>query len=48
MLWFDGVVTLVAAMVALKVVSLLKRPVDVCELGSVSDHWIAEHRGNSL
>ena len=44
MLWIETAVTLVAGMVALMVVILAKRPVDVDELGSVSDHWIAQHR----
>ena len=44
MLWIGTAVTLVAAIVALMVVILANRPVDVHELGSVSDHWIAQHR----
>jgi hypothetical protein len=42
MLWIGTAVTLVAGIVALRMV-LAKRPADVDELGSVSDHWIAEH-----
>ena len=34
---------LVGGMVALVVVIFAKRPADVRKLGSVSDHWIAEH-----
>ncbi len=44
MLWIGTAVTLVAAIVALMVVILANRPVDVHELGSVSDHWMAKHR----
>jgi hypothetical protein len=44
MLWIGTAVTLVAAIVALMVFILANRPVDVPELGSVSDHWIAQHR----
>jgi hypothetical protein len=44
MLWIGTAVTLVAAIVALMVVILGHRSVDVHELGSVSDHWIAQHR----
>ena len=48
MLWIGTAVTLVAGMVALTLVILAKRPADVDTLGSVSDHWIAEHRVDSL
>ena len=47
MLWIGTAVTLVAGMVALTLVILAKRPADVGTLGSVSDHWIAEHRVDS-
>jgi hypothetical protein len=40
-------VTLVAGIVALIVVILAKRPADVNDFGSVTDHWIAEHRVDS-
>jgi len=45
MLWIE--MTLVAGIVALMVVILAKRPADVDDLGSVSDHWIAQHRVDS-
>lgn len=35
-------VTLIASVVV--VLILATRPADVDDLGSVSDHWIAEHR----
>jgi len=44
MLWLGTAVTLVAGIVALTAVILVKRPVAIDELGSVSAHWIAEHR----
>ena len=47
MLWIGTAVTLVAGIVALMVVILAKRPPDVDDLGSVSDHWIAQHRVDS-
>ena len=47
MLWIGTAVTLVAGIVALTLVILAKRPADVGTLGSVSDHWIAEHRVDS-
>ena len=40
MFWIGLGVTLVAAIVVMAVV--VKRPAD--DLGSVSDHWIAQHR----
>jgi hypothetical protein len=43
MFWIRMAVTLVAGIVALVVVILGKRPVDIGKLGSVSDRWIAEH-----
>ena len=48
MLWIGTAVTLVAGIVAPTLVILAKRPADVGTLGSVSDHWIAEHRVDSL
>jgi hypothetical protein len=48
MLRIGTAVTLVAGIVALLVVILAKkRHVNVDQLGSVSDHWIAEHRVDS-
>jgi hypothetical protein len=47
MLWIGTAVTLVAGIVALLVVILAKRHVNVGQLGSVSDHWIAEHGADS-
>jgi hypothetical protein len=44
MVWIGTAVTLVAGIVA---VILAKRPADVEDLGTVSDHWIAEHRVDS-
>lgn len=44
MLCIGIAVTLVAGVVALMVVCLARRGVDVDELGSVSDQWVAEHR----
>jgi len=44
MLWIGTAVTLVAGIVALMAVILVKRPADVDDLGSVSDHWVAQHR----
>jgi hypothetical protein len=47
-MWLIGTaVALVACIVVLMVVILVKRPIDVNELGSVSHHWIAEHRVDS-
>jgi hypothetical protein len=43
-MWWIGT-SLVALIVALVVVGI-KRPADMGELGSVSDRWIAEHRGD--
>ena len=37
-------VMLVVGIVALLVVIVAKRPGDVETLGSLSDHWIAQHR----
>jgi hypothetical protein len=47
MLWIGTAVTLVAGIVALLVGILAKRPVNVDQLGSVSEHWIAEHHVDS-
>jgi hypothetical protein len=44
MLWIGTAVTFVAGIVALMVVIRAIRPPDVDDLGSVSHHWIAEHR----
>ena len=43
MFWIRMAVTLIAGIVALLVVILGRRPVDIGQLGSVSDDWIAEH-----
>jgi uncharacterized membrane protein YidH (DUF202 family) len=43
MFWIRTAVTLLAGIVALVVVILSKRPVDIGTLGSVSDQWIADH-----
>jgi hypothetical protein len=40
-------VTLAAGIVALMVVILAKRPIDVDERGSVNDQWMAQHRVDS-
>lgn len=45
MLWIG--LTLVVGVIALRVTILVRRPRDVDELGSVSAHWIAEHRVDS-
>jgi hypothetical protein len=42
MFWIETAVTLVAAIVLVMLVMLVKRPAE--DLGSVSDHWVAEHR----
>jgi hypothetical protein len=47
MFWIGTAVTLVAGIVALTLVILANRHVNVDQLGSVSDHWIAEHRVDS-
>jgi hypothetical protein len=47
MVWIGASVTLVAGIVALIVVILAKRPADVDDLGTVSAHWIAQHRADS-
>ena len=44
MRWRGTAVTMVVGMVALLVVMLAKRSTHGQELGSVSAHWIAEHR----
>jgi hypothetical protein len=44
MLWIGTAVISVVALVAVVVVILVRRPPDVAELGSVSEHWIAHHR----
>ena len=47
MLGIETAVTLVVGIVALIVAILAKRPTDVDELGSVSNHWIADHHVDS-
>jgi hypothetical protein len=44
MFWIRTAATLVAGIVALVVVILGKRPVDIERLGSVGNRWIAEHQ----
>ena len=46
MLWIETAVTVVAGIVALMAIILAKRRADDDELGSVSHHWIAEHRAD--
>jgi hypothetical protein len=43
MLWRLTALTALAGIVVLTVVMLLKRTVNVNELGCVSNRWIAEH-----
>jgi hypothetical protein len=47
MLWIGTAVALVICIVTLMVVILGNRPIDGDALGSVSNHWIAEHRVDS-
>ena len=47
MLWIVTAVMLVAGVVALIVMMLTRRAVNLDELGSVSDRWIADHRVDS-
>ena len=42
--WLGTALTLLAGIVALLLVILVKRRVDVDELGSVSHRWLAQHR----
>jgi len=44
MLWIGTAVALVAAIAALAVVVLAKRPVKAGELGAVSHRWLVDHR----
>jgi hypothetical protein len=46
MLWIGTAVALVAGIVVLMMVILVKRPIGVDELGSVSHRWIIDHRGD--
>ena len=48
MLWIGTAVTLLAGAVALLVIVRAKRRADIYQLGSVSTHWITEHRVDSL
>jgi hypothetical protein len=48
MFWMGTAVTLmIAGIIALMVVVLGKRPVDLGKLGAASDRWIADHRVDS-
>jgi hypothetical protein len=48
MRWIGTAITLVAGVVALMAVILAKkRPLKLDQLGSLSNHWIAGHRGDS-
>ena len=47
MLWIEMAMTLAAGIVALMVVILATHPDDADDLGSVSQHWIAENRLDS-
>jgi hypothetical protein len=44
MFWIGAGVALGVGLVALTVVIVARRPAGVDALGSVSTHWIAEHR----
>ena len=48
MFWIGTALTLVAGILALRVVTLSTRPADVDELGSMSNRWLAEHRVDSV
>ena len=48
MFWIGTALTLVAGILALMVVTLSARPTDEDELGSMSSHWLAEHRMDSV
>jgi hypothetical protein len=48
MFWIATALTLVAGILALMVVTISTRPADVDELGSMSNHWLAEHRVGSV
>ena len=45
MLWIETAAALFVGLVALTIVFVAKRPAN--DLGSVSHHWIAEHRVDS-
>ena len=47
MFWIGTALTLAAGIIAL-LMFLAKRRADVDQLGSVSTHWITEHRVDSL
>ena len=44
MLWLGTALTVVVGVVTLLVVILAKHHADVDDLGSLSNHWIADHR----
>lgn len=48
MLWILIAATAFAGIVALRVLVLFKRAADGNGLGSVSSHWVAEHRVDSV
>jgi hypothetical protein len=48
MFWIGTALTLVAGILGLMVVTLSTRPANVDELGSMSYHWLAEHRVDSV
>ena len=46
MLWTELRVTVLVGIVAMAAV-VMKRFVDTDNLGTVSDHWVARHRGDA-
>ena len=46
MFWIGAAFTVVAGLVALASVMLVQHPADVSDLGTVSTHWLDEHRAN--
>ena len=44
MLWIGTMVALLGTTVVLTVAAFLKRRPDIDQLGSVSSHWVSEHR----
>jgi hypothetical protein len=48
MFWIGTALTLIAGMLAFMVVTLSTRPTDMDELGSMSNHWLAKHRLDSV
>ena len=47
MIWIGTTVAVVAGVIALLVVSITARSSDETDLGSVSEHWIADYRVDS-